>query len=296
MLNIPGRNTLSTGVASKTALRLSDEEFNRLRNFIRDMTGIYFADNKKYLVESRIQKRLEFLGFSSYSEYIDFLKYSPSRNEELKTLCNLITINETYFFRDEAQLKAFEEKIMPELIQNKPMNGLRRIRIWSAACSSGEEPYTLGMIFLEKIKPRFPDVQVEIVGTDINTAVLEVARKGVYKLYSVRNIPDNYLKKYFKEESGLFYINEELKRFTRFEHLNLVDKFQMMRMRNFDVIFLRNVLIYFDVESRRQVISSVYDSLNRGGYLIVGYSESLRGITKAFKVVYFEKAIAYKKE
>lgn len=290
MLNFRATGSLAYGKV------VSDDGFSELRDYIEDVLGVYFPDNKKYLLESRLKKRLTYLGLSSYADYLRYLKYSHRRTDEIRELAKLVTITETYFFRDEAQLKAFEEKIMPDVIESKPRNGLRKVRIWSAACSSGEEPYTLAIIYLEKIKPRYPDISVEIIGTDINTAVLDVARSGVYKLYSVRNVSDYYLKKYFVQKDGLYCISDRVKSLVRFQELNLIDKFAMARMRNFDVVFLRNVLIYFNDDVRRQVVSSIYDSMNRGGYLVVGYSESLRGITKAFKIVYFEKAVAYKKE
>ncbi|CUS77285.1 chemotaxis protein methyltransferase CheR [Candidatus Kryptonium thompsonii] len=278
-------------------LALTDEEFLELRNFIVRITGIYFPESKKYFIESKLRPRVETLGLKTYGDYLNYLRYSPFRGSELDVLFKLITINETYFFRDEAQFDTIEKEILPKIIESKPRNGFRTLRIWSAGCSTGDEAYTVAMIFLEKIKPKYPDVNVEIIGTDINSAVLDVARRGIYKRYSVRYVPENYMRKYFtilNDEE--FHLIEDVKRLVKFKQLNLMDKFQMVTMRNFDLILLRNVLIYFDENSRREVVSWIYDSLNRGGYLIVGYSESLRNLTKAFKVVYFDKTIGYKKE
>jgi chemotaxis protein methyltransferase CheR len=277
-------------------LVLRDVEFFELRDFILRLTGIYFPESKKYFIESRIRPRVELLGLKTYTDYLNYLRYSPFRGKELEVLFTLITINETYFFRDEIQFKMIEENILPEIIKSKPRNGFRTLKIWSAGCSTGEEPYTVAMIFLEKMKPRYPDVNVEIIGTDINTAVLEVAKKGVYKLYSVRCVPEDYLKKYFKINGADFHLKDEVKKLVRFDKVNLMDKFQMTSMKNFDLVLLRNVLIYFGEDTKREVVASIYDSLNRGGYLVVGYSETLRNLTKAFKPVYFDKAVAYKKE
>lgn len=278
-------------------LVLSDEEFLELRNFISNVTGIYFPESKKYFIESKLRPRVEILGLRTYGDYLNYLRHSPFRVSEMEILFNLITINETYFFRDESQFDAIEKEILPRIIESKPRNGFRTLRIWSAGCSTGDEAYTIAMIFLEKIKPRYPDVNVEIIGTDINSTVLDVARRGIYKRYSVRYVPENYMKKYFKilndEE---FHLTEDVKRLVKFKQINLVDKFQMVTMKNFDLVLLRNVLIYFDESSRREVVSLIYNSLNRGGYLIVGYSESLRNLTKAFEVVYFDKIVGYKKE
>lgn len=279
------------------SLKLSDEEFFELRDFISRLTGIFFPNSKKYFIESRVRPRLESLGFKSFADYTRYLKFSSSRANEIEVLFRLITINETYFFRDELQFKVIEEKILPEIIETKPQNGFKNLRIWSAGCSTGEEAYTIAMIFLEKIKPKYPNIRVEIVGTDINSAVLEVAKRGIYKQYSIRLVPENYLRKYFRSQNkDEFQLVDDVKKMVRFEQLNLMDRFQMVMMRNFDLVLLRNVLIYFDENSRREVISMVYDSMNRGAYLVVGCSETLRNLTKAFKLVYFDKMIAYKKE
>ncbi len=278
-------------------LALSDEEFLELRNFISKVTGIYFPESKKYFIESKLRPRVENLGLRTYGDYLNYLKYSPFRGSELEVLFSLITVNETYFFRDEPQFNTIEKEILPEIIESKPRNGFRALRIWSAGCSTGDEAYTIAMIFLENIKPRYPDVNIEIIGTDINGVVLDVAKKGIYNQYSVRYVPENYMKKYFKIlNGGEFHLTEDVKRLVKFKQINLVDRFQMVMMKNFDLVLLRNVLIYFDESSRREVVSQVYDSLNRGGYLIVGFSESLRNLTKAFKVVYFDKMVGYKKE
>ncbi|MCS7228589.1 MAG: protein-glutamate O-methyltransferase CheR [Candidatus Kryptonium sp.] len=279
------------------SLKLSDEEFFELRDFISRLAGIFFPNSKKYFIESRVRPRLESLGFKSFADYTRYLKFSSSRANEIEVLFRLITINETYFFRDELQFKVIEEKILPEIIETKPQNGFKNLRIWSAGCSTGEEAYTIAMIFLEKIKPKYPNIRVEIVGTDINSAVLEVAKRGIYKQYSIRLVPENYLRKYFRSQNkDEFQLVDDVKKMVRFEQLNLMDRFQMVMMRNFDLVLLRNVLIYFDENSRREVISMVYDSMNRGAYLVVGCSETLRNLTKAFKLVYFDKMIAYKKE
>ncbi len=277
-------------------LSLNDFEFYEFRDFILRLTGIYFPETKRYFIESRVGPRIRVLGLKSYSEYLNYLRYSALRDREIEILLSLITINETYFFRDLEQFKVIGENIIPELINSKPKNSFRTLRIWSAGCSTGEEPYTIAMIFLEKIKRKFPDVKIEIVGTDINTTVLEVAKKGIYKQYSMRYVPEDYLTKYFKTDGSEFYLSDEVKRLVRFERVNLMDKFQMVLMKNFDLVLLRNVLIYFSEDAKGEVVSWIYDSLNRGGYLIVGYSETLRNLTKAFKPVYFNKMVAYKKE
>ncbi len=280
----------------ETKYTLTDEGFKELRDIIYKTSGIYYSESKKYLLESRILKRIQSLRLNSLYDYVNYIK-SPANKSELKNLFDAITINETYFFRAEQQFEALEKIIVPELIRSKrDQTNQIVIRIWSAACSSGEEPYTIAMILLEKVKPLFPNVQFQILGSDISAQVLEVAKNGVYKEYSVRNMPEIYLKKYFESKDGLYYLKEDVKRLVRFSNVNLFDANQMRLVTNCDVIFCANVLIYFDIPAKQKVVSYLYDSLNPGGYLFIGYSESLHGISKAFKLVHLPKAIAYKKE
>ncbi len=281
---------------AETKYTLTDEAFKELRDIIYKTSGIYYSESKKYLLESRILKRIQTLKFNSLYDYVNFIK-NPSNKGELKNLFDAITINETYFFRAEQQFEAVEKIIIPELIRNKSgQSGQIVIRIWSAACSTGEEPYTLAMIVLEKIKPIYPNVQFQILGSDISNQVLEIAKSGVYKEYSVRNMPDSYLKKYFTAKDGYYYLKDEVKRLVRFSNINLFDASQVRLVSNCDIIFCANVLIYFDIPAKQKVVSLLYDALNPGGYLFIGYSESLHGISKAFKLVHLPKAIAYKKE
>ncbi len=279
----------------ETKYILTDEAFRELRDIIYKTSGIYYSESKKYLLESRILKRIQSLKLNSLYDYVNFIK-NPMNRSELKNLFDAITINETYFFRAEQQFESLEKIIIPELIKNKSESSSPTIRIWSAACSTGEEPYTIAMIVLEKIKPLYPNVQFQILGSDISTQVLDFAINGVYKDYSVRNMPEFYLKKYFIAKDGLFYLKDEVKRLVRFSNINLFDASQVRMVSNCDVIFCANVLIYFDIPAKQKVVSYLYDALNVGGYLFVGYSESLHGISKAFKLVHLPKAIAYKKE
>ncbi len=275
---------------------LSDGTFRELRDFIYKRTGIYFQDNKKYLLEGRIGKRLQILKNPDYNSYLRLLNRNEVMNGEIKFLYDAITINETFFFRNEFQFQALEKAIIPEIIKRRWDNQRGKLRIWSAASSSGEEAYTIAMIYLERLKPQFPNLEIDIVGTDISSAVIEIAKKGIYREYSVRNMPRDYFRKYFLKDESRFILRPEVKKMVRFDNLNLYDQSKMRLMRNFDVIFCCNVLIYFDMESKIQVVSDLYNSLNFGGYLFIGYAESLHGISNAFKLVNFPKTVAYKKE
>ncbi|HTX99607.1 MAG TPA: protein-glutamate O-methyltransferase CheR [Bacteroidota bacterium] len=281
--------------AGSTGVKMTDEEFRQLREFIYQQCGIFFPDNKKYLLEGRLGKRLQVMNLANFEAYLQLLKYGTRRQEEMRFFFEAITINETFFFRNEPQFEAFEQTLVPSVLEARGSTG-GKLRIWSAASSSGEEAYTLAMLFLERIKPRHPALEIEIVGTDINQAVIETARKGVYRDYSIRNMPKYYLEKYFAAEDSRYYLRDEVKRIVRFENMNLYDRGRMRMMSNFDIIFCCNVLIYFDSQSKIQVVSNLYDSLRRGGYLFIGYAESLHGISTAFKLINFAKTVAYKKE
>ena len=278
-----------------TGPRMTDQVFRETRDYIYQLTGIYFQDSKKYLLEGRLGKRLQILGITDFAQYLQLLRYGTGRAEEMKSFYDAITINETFFFRSEPQCEAFEKTLVPEIMASRK-NGSRKIRVWSAASSSGEEAYTLAMIYTERLKGRFPGSELEVVGTDISPTVLETARRGVYREYSVRNMPKQYMEKYLESADGRHAVREDVRRLARFEHLNLFDQRQMRQMMGFDIIFCCNVLIYFDMQSKIQVVSNLYDSLNKGGYLFIGYAESLHGISSAFKLVNFPKTVAYKKE
>lgn len=285
-----------TSTLARSQHKLSEDTFRQLRDYIYTLTGIYFQNNKKYLLEGRLGKRIQILNISSFENYLQYIRNGKGQFDELQFLYDAVTINETYFFRNEPQFEAFEKHLIPEIVQSRKYNGRSKIKIWSAASSSGEEAYTLAMIFLDKLKPRFPDLGVEIVGTDISQSVIEIAKRGVYKDYSIRNMPEYYLKKYFSVQEGKYHVHDSVKQFVRFEKQNLFDQSRMRFMRNFDVIYCCNVLIYFDLRSKIQVVSNLYNSLNPGGYLFIGYAESLHGISTAYKLINFPKTVVYKKE
>ncbi|MBX3044811.1 MAG: protein-glutamate O-methyltransferase CheR [Candidatus Kapabacteria bacterium] len=274
---------------------MTNEEFEQMRVLIYDLSGIYFTDSKKYLLESRIAKRITANNMKSFADYISFLKLKPGR-VELDALFEAITINETYFFRVPQQFEALENVIIPEIAKLKEGLPNPTIRIWSAAASTGEEAYTISIMINERLKYKYPKINFQIIGTDINSAVLESARKAVYKEYAIRNVPDNLLEKYFKKEDNQYILKDEIKRIVRFSQLNLYDNIALRAIPPCDVIFCANVLIYFDIPSKQKVVSDLYNTLTKGGYLFVGYSESLHGISKAFKLVHLPKAMAYQKD
>ncbi|RJQ55767.1 MAG: protein-glutamate O-methyltransferase CheR [Nitrospiraceae bacterium] len=266
---------------------LQDSTFQGLRDHIYEKSGIYIADTKKYLIENRLARILQEKNLKSYEDYLKLIKFSLNGNE-LSRLLDAVTTNETYFFREPDQLNIFVNEIMPKLLMQKK----HAVRIWSAACSSGEEPYTLAMMLLQK---GYSPKQFEITGSDISESVLEAARKAVYNSYSVRNIPEPFLNKYFSGSEQKFALNESVRNMVRFMKVNLVDDKNIKSLRHMDAVLCRNVLIYFDVKSKQKVVSHLYDCLNDGGHLFIGASESLHNVTRAFRPNVLNKVIVYQK-
>jgi chemotaxis protein methyltransferase CheR len=273
---------------------ISDKDFEQLRDFIYNLCGMYFHTTKKYFLESRLTRRMEATGAKTYQDYYLLLKSSRG-SEELKFLMDEITTNETYFFRNVPQLAALETKLLPEIVEKKNKMGFRKLRIWSAASSSGEEAYTMAMILLEKRATLLKDWIIEIVGTDINETVIAQAKEGIYNAYSVRNIPDVYKRKYIKEDNGKFILSPDVKKFVTFNKLNLYEDSKMIFMKSFDFIFCANVLIYFDTASKSKVVQHFYNNLQPYGYFFVGQSESLHGVNDKFKTVHFPGGFGYNK-
>ncbi len=289
-----GLGKLNFSFGSSLDIKLSPSAFLEWRKFIYDLCGIYFQDNKKYLLESRLQKRIKHLNIDSFEKYLQFLKTNIKREEEKKQLFEAITINETYFFRNQPQLDALVALIIPDLLDTKS-SAFQRLRIWSAASSSGEEAYSIAMMLNELVIPKYPNLKIEIVGTDIDYAVIKTAKTGVFKEYSIRNTPPIYLKKYFKKVGNTYVIDPKIKNMVNFKVLNLYDDNSMRMVGKSDIVYCANVLIYFDQESKIKVINNLYNNLNPNGYLFIGYSETLHGISKAFKLISFPKTIGYKK-
>ena len=266
---------------------LPDLVFKQVRDFIYEKCGIYISDAKKYLVEKKLDVRLQERNLNTFEDYLSLLKYS-NNGDELGRLFDAITTNETYFFREPQQLAVCVDNIVPLIMEQKKS---KDIKIWSAACSTGEEAYTLVMMLLEKrICSR-----IDVVASDISNEVLESAKKAVYGSYSMRNVPEPYLKKYFRSNGWTHELDGAVKNLVRYMNINLIDPGKMHTVQGIDVIFCRNVLIYFDDKAKQKAVSLLYDSLRPGGFLLVGSSESLHSVTRAFKPIVFNKVVVYQR-
>jgi chemotaxis protein methyltransferase CheR len=276
---------------SQAGATLTHATFRDLQHLIYEQSGIFFADNKKYVLEERLKPRLVQRGCATFEDYFNLLKFDAWRDQELVTLFDLVTTNETYFYRDRQQLLAFADTILPKIIE---ANKARRwLRIWSAACSTGDEPYTLALMLLEM--PALANWTIEIIGTDISEAVLEMARRGVYDAYAVRNVPPALLRKYFTERDGRYIVSDAVRRLVKFMQLNLNDGTRMKVMRGLDVVFCRNCLIYFDERAKQRIIQYLSDSLRPGGHLVIGFSESLHGVGMELHPIHAHRAVVYEK-
>jgi chemotaxis protein methyltransferase CheR len=259
---------------------LSDDLYDKYIKLIYKKTGLHYEYSKKYFVEKRIEKRAELLQMDSLNEYFMMLKFEEDTSEFYR-LINDLTVNETYFFRDFPQLRNFAEDVLPKVAQKKENS--KKMKIWCAACSTGEEPYTLSIILQEMLeKPEKWEIQ--ILASDINTEVLQSAKIGLYDSRSVKDVPPEYLEKYFTKRHDKYLININGRKSVSFKRINLMNEKEMSSINGCDFIFCRNCLIYFDDESRKSVITSFYESLNPEGFLFLGHSESVGRISSAYKV------------
>jgi chemotaxis protein methyltransferase CheR len=270
---------------------MTEEEFRLVRDLVYDYCGIYLQESVRFLVERRLQPRLAVLGLTSFRDYYRLIKYGREHQSEFDEIVERITTNETYFFRESYQLKAFTDEILPQLTRGR--DPADRIRIWSAGCSSGEEPYTIAMLVREA--PAALGYSFDIFGNDISRKVLRVARAGVYRDSSFRQTERRYIDRHFAYEGGQYRMDEALKRSVTFGHLNLMDDGALALLANVDVIFCRNVLIYFAPESRTRLLQAFHKKLRPDGWLLLGHSESLINASTDFELVPLENDMVYRK-
>ena len=272
-------------------IRLQEAEFRLLREIIHEHCGIFLPDNVTFLLERRLRPRLKALELEDFRSYYRYVKYTRDGYEELCEIVERITTNETYFFREEYQLKDFIEEIIPDILQEHERD--LPVNIWSAGCSSGEEPYTLAMLLNDSGFTNSFDFN--ILANDISQQVLDKARDGIYREASFRETRPDVMTRYFRREGARFRINENIRRQVTFEQANLIDSSTLVGYQNFDVIFCRNVMIYFARESREQLLQEFLERLRPGGYLLLGHSESLVNLSTGFELIPLKRGIVYRK-
>ncbi len=259
--------------------RLTEQEFDRFAKLIYEESGIFLKSVKITLLSNRLRKRLKALNFENYSDYYSYIQNLTDRSKEIEALLDVVSTNETYFFRNEKQFEAFQMKCMPDIISKKQKE--KKIRIWSAGCSTGEEPYTIGICLFE-LMPQLRGWQIEVIATDIAISVLDFAKKGEYSGRRIDKVKPELLQKYFINDSNrpeFYTIKDEIKNLITFKMLNLFkDAFPM----DMDIIFCRNVMIYFDKEHQKKLLSGFYKSISKSGYLFLGHSETIHTISDDF--------------
>jgi len=270
---------------------ITEDVFRLLRDHIKECCGIFFDESSKFIFERRLSRRLKAYHLQDFRDYYRFLLYDKKRDEEMTALIDLLTVNETYFFREQNQLRAFTEEVLPEVRERNKER--RKIRIWSAGCATGEEPYTLAMLILEY--GHLTGWDIEIIGSDINQRVLSTARRGMYRGNSFRCTDRSFIDRYFTEEGDALRISDRVKEMVHFGHLNLLDPFKVRFLGEMDLIFCRNVLIYFDLETRIRVVGYFYDRITEGGYLFLGHAESLINISTSFALRHLKNDMIYQK-
>jgi chemotaxis protein methyltransferase CheR len=265
---------------------LSDEYFEKFRSLIYDASGIHFSSTNRSILESRLRERLRNASLETVEEYYASIRGNEG---ELRALLDSVTTNLTRFFRNTAHVETFEYYVVPELVKMKKAGGSNQIRIWSAGCSTGEEPYTLAMI-LREILPA--DFTTEILASDLSLKSLMTGQQGFYADNRVQGVPERYLTRYFDRKTGGYQIKDEIRRMVRFDYHNLKHD---SGQRNLDVIFCRNVLIYFDEAAQKAVVDRFWDALAPSAFLFIGHSESLFGMKTGFEFLRTDWACIYRK-
>jgi len=278
------------GQASR-AIRISTEDVHRFCEFLYRRTGMSFTEGKRYFIDRRLEERIEATGSSSFQSYFSLLRADV--DHEIEHLINSFTVNETYFYREDHQLRCMTSSLLGGIVARRPLGST--VRIWSIPCSTGEEPYSVALWLMENWA-QVDSYNIEIVGSDIDTRALREAAEGIYGDRALMRLSRGIVDRYFKPVAeGKHEIDEGLRDSIQFTRANMIDARDMASYRDYDLIFCRNVLIYFDDASRRQAAENLYDCLRPGGYICLGHSESMSRISPLFSVCRFPDAIVYQR-
>ncbi|MFO0566963.1 MAG: protein-glutamate O-methyltransferase CheR [Polyangiaceae bacterium] len=278
-------------IPSSQRPRLDPEVFRLLRDLVKTHAGLEFQDDALYAFERRLAERVAALSFGSFNEYYQYLRLSSGGLQELDEVIDLLTTKETYFFRQEYQLRALSRELLPVLARQNER--IRRLTLWSAGCATGEEAYTVAMCVLES--GLFSGWDVRVIGSDISKRSVATARRGVYRPNAFRTTPPHIRRAYFEERPDGSHISDAVKRLCHFGQLNLLDVSKTAIVGRVDLVLCRNVLIYFEQRARSRVIENLYDRLLPGGYLLLGHSESLWNVSTAFELCHLEDDLVYRK-
>ncbi len=270
---------------------LTDDEFALFRTLIYDEAGIALRPERRAFLASRVRSRLQARGLRSPYQYYRLLSDGSEGKAELLHFLDLLTINETSFFRNAPQFELLRGRILPEILERKARGGEAALRVWSAGCATGEEPYSLAMAVMEQ-NPQARGIAPRIYASDISLTALEFAQRGVYPAGKVQGVPAPLLERHFQRRDGAFAVREDLKRHIVFDYHNLKHENGLTGL---DIIFCRNVMIYFDEAEQRRLVEKFHRALGAGGYVFLGHAESLQGFSSAFRFLYVNNGIAYQK-
>jgi len=282
---------METGRAEE--ILMTDAEFRMIADFLRSVCGLHFGAESRYLLERRLARRCAEIGIRSFTSYHYALRSDTTGEGEVAWAIDHLTTNETYFLRERRQLEALIGEIVPGLRARQGGAGSQPISIWSAGCSSGEEPYSIVLLALEA--GLVPGRDLRVYASDISRQMLQKARRGVYREASFRQMDPWLRTKYFALKDGSYRISDEIKKHVHFAHLNLLDDARTALLGSLDVILCRNVIIYFDLETKRRVVRTFHGKLKPGGYLLLGHSESLINLSSEFALEHLRHDMVYKK-
>jgi len=267
-------------------ISLTDNDFELFSRLIYEQSGIHFSEMNRSILETRLRERLKASGLADIQGYYRLIQ---SNTDEMKILLDSVTTNLTKFFRNTGQFQAFENYVIPDLIAYKKSTGSDIVRIWSAGCATGEEPYSIAMVIRDKLPP---SLRTEIIASDLSLKSLMIAQEGFYPENKIEGVPEHYLSRFMEKKNEGYQIKEEIKKMVRFDYHNL--KYDSGQ-KSVDILFCRNVIIYFDDAAQRAVIGRFYESMGNHSYLFLGHSESLFGMDTHFEFVKTEWAVLYRK-
>ncbi|ARE40329.1 Chemotaxis protein methyltransferase CheR [Rhodovulum sp. P5] len=270
---------------------LTEANYAAFEEFFYRKTGIAFDRSKRYFVRKRIARRMEATGHDRFRSYFSFMRLEPSQTE-FQALVNEMTVNETYFFREEHQFKCLVGSILPEISARRPNAPLK---IWSMPCATGEEPYSIAFYLLEYWRG-IDDHDVTLLASDIDTSVLAAARTGYFPERSLKNLPPELRKRYFRPaRNGKHQIDSEIREVVDFAKVNLLSPPPRFQQGDIDIVFCRNLLIYFNHQAQRRAVENIAEALRPGGFVLLGHSESMNRISDLFAVRRFAEGIVYQK-
>jgi chemotaxis protein methyltransferase CheR len=272
---------------------MKDREFRWFADLVRSHCGITFGQETRFLLERRVARRMRELSITSLSAYQYELRHESRRDGELAALIDEITTNETYFFRERSQLRALVGEILPEALVARRERGGGPVSVWSAGCSSGEEPYSI--VILAREAGLDPERDLRVYASDISRRMMKRARAGMYRETSFRETESALRARYFEEKDGAWTVSDAVKKCVDFIHLNLMDRPRVALLGAMDVILCRNVMIYFDTDTKREVIGTFEDKLRSGGHLLLGHSESLINVTSGLELRHLKSDLVYRK-